>query len=850
VAMGDDLDLCWRAQVAGARVVVAPAARVRHLERLAAGARPVPPGAPSLQALQRRHELRIVLVAYSPLHLVRVLPQVFLLACAEMAVAVLSGNRTRSRTLVHAWRWNWSRRKELRAARAALRRRRRLPDSEVRRLQVRGSARLTSFLRRLFSHGLEAAHAGAGAIVPPPPAAPGTDGPPVAGAGAFTPAAGDGGRDGSGSAHLGGPDGRGEELPSAPLSFSARAGVWGAVILVLVVGSRQLLGSGLPAMAGLLSWPAWSTLLHRFATGWHAPGLGGADPTSPATGPLGVAALLLGGSSGLLQKVVVLGCLPLGAWGLSRLARPFASPRCRLVAVLVYLALPVAYDALALGRWDALVAYAATPWIVARLARLSGLEPFDPGQGPERSRRLRRRRRARQLVGLGVLEATLAALAPAASSLTLLVALGLSVGAVVVLGPPGWRPARRMTGMALGATALTVLLLAPWSFTLLAGSQRWQAVTGLALPPGTAPGWASLLRLATGPIGHSPLAYGLVAAAVLPLLVAAGHRLTWAAMAWGLVVSSWLVIWTEGKGWTAGFAVAPQVLLMPAAVGVALAVGLGVAAFEQDLSAHRFGWRQAATAVAAVAAVVGALPVLAAAAGGRWDLPSSGFGEATAWMPAKAPPGGFRVLWLADPRALPGGGWQLEPGVGYSVTDGGLPDSTGLWLGSSPGPSAAVAEDVRLAQNHETVQLGRLLAAADIHYVVVVQALAPVIPGYQSPRSYPVPASLTEALSSQSDLTTVPGESGIVVYVDAVRAAGALGPHDESSWGYRGVLYGVTVLWLVVLARLARRSSSSVQGRRNRARRRAAAARGRGGAAAGRRPRARVGAGTPAGVGR
>ena len=45
---GEDLDLCWRAHVAGARVVVAPAARVAHLEALGpapADRRPAPPAA-------------------------------------------------------------------------------------------------------------------------------------------------------------------------------------------------------------------------------------------------------------------------------------------------------------------------------------------------------------------------------------------------------------------------------------------------------------------------------------------------------------------------------------------------------------------------------------------------------------------------------------------------------------------------------------------------------------------------------------------------------------------------------------------------------------------------------------
>ena len=59
---GEDVDLCWRAQVAGARVVVAPAARVRHLQLAKSGTRPVGDAA----LLRRRHELRSVLKNYDP----------------------------------------------------------------------------------------------------------------------------------------------------------------------------------------------------------------------------------------------------------------------------------------------------------------------------------------------------------------------------------------------------------------------------------------------------------------------------------------------------------------------------------------------------------------------------------------------------------------------------------------------------------------------------------------------------------------------------------------------------------------------------------------------------------------
>ena len=60
---GDDLDLCWRAHVAGARVVVAPAARVAHLEALGVR-RPVD----DRRRLQTRHRLRVLRVADSVRH--------------------------------------------------------------------------------------------------------------------------------------------------------------------------------------------------------------------------------------------------------------------------------------------------------------------------------------------------------------------------------------------------------------------------------------------------------------------------------------------------------------------------------------------------------------------------------------------------------------------------------------------------------------------------------------------------------------------------------------------------------------------------------------------------------------
>ena len=58
----DDVSLCWRAQVAGARVIVAPDARVRNRDELATRV-----GYDQRRRLQARHRLRIVLSCYGPL---------------------------------------------------------------------------------------------------------------------------------------------------------------------------------------------------------------------------------------------------------------------------------------------------------------------------------------------------------------------------------------------------------------------------------------------------------------------------------------------------------------------------------------------------------------------------------------------------------------------------------------------------------------------------------------------------------------------------------------------------------------------------------------------------------------
>src|SRR5256885_4578059 len=88
-----------------------------------------------------------MLKAYGPLHLLRVVPQAIAAGLAEIVYALLAGRRGQAGDVASAWAWNLRGSGRLREARRATQRLRRVPDADVRRLQMRGSARVTAFVR-------------------------------------------------------------------------------------------------------------------------------------------------------------------------------------------------------------------------------------------------------------------------------------------------------------------------------------------------------------------------------------------------------------------------------------------------------------------------------------------------------------------------------------------------------------------------------------------------------------------------------------------------------------------------------------------------------------------------------
>ncbi|MFN5605078.1 MAG: glycosyltransferase, partial [Actinomycetes bacterium] len=139
---GEDLDLCWRAHLMGARVVVAPAARVRHR----GGLRDRRPDL-SYVAMDARHRLSTVASLTGAARSFVVVPAMIVVTLIEAIVSLVTGHVRRASTEVGAL---------LMAPRdtvSILRRRRRvaalrrIPDREIADLQVRGSVRWRRVVR-------------------------------------------------------------------------------------------------------------------------------------------------------------------------------------------------------------------------------------------------------------------------------------------------------------------------------------------------------------------------------------------------------------------------------------------------------------------------------------------------------------------------------------------------------------------------------------------------------------------------------------------------------------------------------------------------------------------------------
>ncbi|MFM8303491.1 MAG: hypothetical protein ACKOA9_04215, partial [Actinomycetota bacterium] len=512
----------------------------------------------------------------------------------------------------------------------------------------------------------------------------------------------------------------------------------------LALGSRKIISDGVPGVATLVPWRGVRSTLDAFGSAWRDTGLGA---PKPATGALAAMAGLTAATlnhPGLAQTVAVVGAFVVGPLGVSRLVRRLGARRGpAMTAAILYGINPVVRNAVANGRLGPIVLFAAAPFIVLLFVRAAGFAGLTFSG-----------RRLRALLGVAVLSAVTIAFFPPAALFVGLVALAMLLGSIctgrdVVASLRGF-------GVAIGSVVLAGALLVPWSFTVR-DLRADPAAFGVAFRfPDLA--LDAVMRFHTGPAGSGIASWGLYAPALFALAVATGDRLAWVARAWFLVVIGIAVVYVPSQVWPDASVPAPEGALTASALGLALAAGLGIGAFVDELRRARFGWRQVAAVVAGLGLAAAALGFVTDSVDGRWHAARSGWGQSLSFTSERVFEGGFRILWVGDPAVLPTDPFEVRNGIAYTLTADDPGDARDVVRAPRQDADAVVVDAVSLALDGRTNRLGRLVAPMGVRYVA-----APVRNGPGGPQGARI-VGLKRRLADQLDLAELGVESGLVLY--------------------------------------------------------------------------------------
>jgi GT2 family glycosyltransferase len=659
----ESLDFCWRARLAGFRVLMVPGAVALHRGATLRGERPgsVAEG-PRRRYHRERGALASMLKNYSLPSLLWVLPLYLVVGVARVAALVVARRLNEASQVLAAWGWNLAHLPGTVRRRRRAQSVRRVPDRVLRR----SMAPVTLRLRRWAAGAAQA-------LLP-----------------AWTRAREAGVPAGARLARLA------VEHPAAL--------AWVAGAVLALASYRGLIGAD-PLVGGALGEPPPSPVgyFRELLSGVRTTGLGGPHPASPALALLGAGSAVALGSPALLQKLLLLALPAAAALGCGRaVGEATGRPAAGVVAGALYgLSGPVLW-ALSTGRLEVLVILAGTPWLVTKVSLA-----FHPD--------LRRRvAPTRWVAGAALGAAVLASFFPGTA-----LALALTV-AVWTLAPV--RGARRGRGVALSALALagSAALLLPLSVDLV---RTGGAGLGHRVPPVP---FSSALRLALGPgpgQGWAGAVLPLAAALSLPFLppAAAGAGVRAA----GLVVAGVYLSWASAAGLLpAPVSNAPAYAGL-AAFGSALLVGAGLGALLPGVTASAFGHRQVAAGLLVLAVAVGLGGQAVRALRADWEVGGPDRVPPAYTVVEEAGPG--RVLWLGTPRGdafpAPGG---LPDGVvragGASVRYAVRPaaGASALDVGRAAGGDGYRALEAALAEllSGSTRHGGALLAPFGVRFVV------------------------------------------------------------------------------------------------------------------------------------
>ena len=653
---GEDLDFCWRAHLSGARVLVSPTAVARHLNSFETRS-------PHLvsRASVARNRARTVAALTSRWRLPFAWLQMLLTSAIETILGVFTGTfreslasvRSTVALLVDA-SYIWRRRQQVRPLR-------RVAASEIAKLQVRGSARFTRFIRRrraLASQEIAS-------LV--------------------------------------------ETKKRWKQSSTRTAGTTLLVVTVLILlGSREIItdssrvvGEMLPFENGSVS---TSSILTNFLSGWWSSGFGEASANPTGLGLIALASFLLFGNLALLQTLMIVGSLFIGLIGMWRLCGAFANTRVRLGAAVVYAALPLSYDAISRGRFSALICIAAAPWLFDILNRYQD----DKDQSLVR--------RTQLVSGLLLILGLVFAFTPSIAILFLVI-ICLWVFASF-LGGVSVR--KLLTTSLVGLTGLlgSVFINLPWSMHFVS-SNWWQLLAGDQGVADRKIGLGSLARLDLGNTRGGFLVLAIYFCVVCALIVADSWRRLWAIRAAVLVVFGLLFVVLDDQGELPFALPEPSVMLTLVACGLALAVATCLSVFAETNMSRTSDWRRSLSLLVPISIALTVAPTLLSVTDGRWNQPETLVPQLLEQLPDNPKEGNYRTLYIGDRDLLPVATNSVTDEVSYGVADDGAVNFSSYWAPQETAMNLAAKRALTSLVTNDTIRIGRLISPLAIRYLVV-----------------------------------------------------------------------------------------------------------------------------------
>jgi GT2 family glycosyltransferase len=365
--------------------------------------------------------------------------------------------------------------------------------------------------------------------------------------------------------------------------------------LVALLAERHVIGGTLhggrllPAPAG--SRDLWST----YVAAWHPSSVGSTVPAPPSIAILAAAATVLFGKAWLVVDLIVLGAVPLAALSAYRASGALTSAvRVRQWVALVYSLLPAVTGAVAGGRIDVAVVAILLPQVIRAGAVAVAADSKRPAW--------------RRGITAGLLLGLVSAFAPLLWVLAVpafVIGIGFAEREAAdhsaILG-------RLLAGLV--ALAIPLAVLAPWSGYVIEHPHLLVAGTGLPefFSAVHAPGFSLALLRAGGP-AQPPVWIGIpiLAAALLGLTRQSRVALARTGAALLVIGVAVAVAMSRGAGVTAGLPASrhwPGIALLVAGAGALLAALVAAVGARPALAEKSFGWRQPAAVAIVILAVV------------------------------------------------------------------------------------------------------------------------------------------------------------------------------------------------------------------------------------------------------